>query len=119
MTREVFSISKSIADSDVDIVGIAAVDLFVKIDWIDSSYLFSDTILEWILDMAMVNVPVVEGLDSSGFSSLFFGILNFSTLLWHLDVPFTTVASVSSIAFKKKQQNVNDFYFIKAVAFKE
>ena len=102
MTRNVFSTSKSIEDSGVDIVGVAAVDLFVKIDWVDSSCLFSDTTLEWILDMATVYVAVVEGLDSSGFSGLFFGILNFSTLLWHLDVPFVAVASVSSIACKKK-----------------
>ena len=46
MTQEVFSTSKSIADSGVDIVGVAAVDLFVKIDWIDSSCIFSDTALE-------------------------------------------------------------------------
>ena len=46
MTRDVFSTSKSIEDSGVDIVGVAAVDLFVKIDWVDSSCLFSDTTLE-------------------------------------------------------------------------
>ena len=87
MTRDVFSTSKSIEDSGVDIVGVAAVDLFVKIDWVDSSCLFSDTTLEWILDMATVYIDVVQGLDSSGFSSLFFGILNFLTLFRLLDVP--------------------------------
>ena len=46
MTRDVLSTSKSIEDSGVDIVGVAAVDLFVKIDWTDSSCLFSDTKLE-------------------------------------------------------------------------
>ena len=102
MTRDVFSALKSIEDSGVDIVGVAAVDLFVKIDWVDSSCLFSDTTLEWILDMATVYVAVVEGLDSSGFSGLFFGILNFLTLFRLLDVPFAAIASVSSFAFKKK-----------------
>ena len=87
MTRDVFSPLKSIEDSGVDIVGVAAVDLFVKIDWVDSSCLFSDTTLEWILDMATVYIDVVQGLDSSGFSSLFFGILNFLTLFRLLDVP--------------------------------
>ena len=43
---------------------------------------------EWIFDMAMVYVAVVEGLDSSGFSGLFFGILNFLMLFQLLDVPF-------------------------------
>ena len=52
--------------------------------------------------MATVYVAVVEGLDSSGFSGLFFGILNFLTLLRLLDVHFAAVASVSSFAFKKK-----------------
>ena len=102
MTRDVFSTSKSIEDSGVDIVGVAAVDLFVKIDWVDSSCLFSDTTLEWILDMATVYVAVVEGLDSSGFSGLFFGILNFLTLFRLLDVLFPAIALVSSFAFKKK-----------------
>ena len=74
---------------------------------------------EWIFDMAMVYVAVVEGLDSSGFSGLFFGILNFLMLFQLLDVPFSAIASLSSFAFKKKQQNVNDFYFMKEVAFKE
>ena len=46
MTRDVFSTSKSIEDSGVDIVGVAAVDLFVKIDWVDSSCLFLDTTLK-------------------------------------------------------------------------
>ena len=76
--------------------------VFFTLDWVDSSCLFSDTTLEWILDMATVYVAVVEGLDSSGFSGLFFGILNFLTLLRLLDVHFAAVASVSSFAFKKK-----------------
>ena len=46
MTRNVSSTSKSIEDSGVDIVGVAAVDLFFKIDWIGSSCLFSDTALQ-------------------------------------------------------------------------
>ena len=92
MTRDVFSTSKSVEDSGVDIVGVPAVDLFVKIDWVDSSCLFSDTTLEWILDMATVYVAVVEGLDSSGFCGLFFGILNFLTLFRLLDVPFAAIA---------------------------
>ena len=119
MTRNFFSTSKSIEDSGIDIVGVAAVHLFVKIDWIDSSCLFSDTTLELILDMATVYVAIVEGLDSSGFIGLFFGIFNFLTLLRLLDVPFAAITSVSSITFKKKQQNMNDFYFMKEVAFTE
>ena len=55
----------------------AAVDVFVTLDWVDSSCLFSDTTLEWILGMILVYVAVVEGLDSSGLFSLFFGISNF------------------------------------------
>ena len=102
MTRDVFSKSKSTEDSGVDVVGIAAVDVFVTLDWVDSSCLFSDTTLEWILDMATVYVAVVEGLDSSRFSCLFFGILNFLTLLRLLDVHFAAIASVSSFAFKRK-----------------
>ena len=46
MTRDVFSTSKLREDSSVDIVGVAAVDLFVTLDWVDSSCLFSDTTLE-------------------------------------------------------------------------
>ena len=69
--------------------------------------------------MAMVYVALGEWLDSSGFSGLFFGILNFLMLFQLLDVPFSVIASLSSFAFKKKQQNVNDFYFMKEVAFKE
>ena len=92
MTRDVFSTLKSIEDPGVDIVGVAAVDLFVKIDWVDSSCLFSDTTLEWILDMATVYVAIVERLDSSGFFGLFFGILNFLTLFRLLDVPFAAIA---------------------------
>ena len=102
MTRDVFSTLKSVEDSGVDIVGVAAVDLFVKIDWVDSSCLFSDTALEWILDMATVYVAVVEGLDSSGFPGLFFGILNFLTLSRLLDVSLAAIALVSSFPFKKK-----------------
>ena len=102
MTWDVSSASKSIEDSGVDILGVAAVDVFVTLDWFDSSCLFSDTTLEWILDMATVYVAVVEGLDRLGFSGLFFGILNFLTLFPLLDVPFAAIASVSSIAFKKK-----------------
>ena len=52
--------------------------------------------------MATVYVAVVEGLDSSSFSGLFFGILNFLTLLRLLDVHFAAIASVSSFAFKRK-----------------
>ena len=46
MTRDVFSKLKSTEDSGVDVVGIAAVDVFVILDWVDSSCLFSDTTLE-------------------------------------------------------------------------
>ena len=46
MTHNVFSTLKSIEDSGVNIVGVATVDLFVKIYWIVSSCLFSDTTLE-------------------------------------------------------------------------
>ena len=119
MTWDVSSASKSIEDSGVDILGVAAVDVFVTLDWFDSSCLFSDPTLEWILDMATVYVAVVEGLNSLGFPSLFFGILNFLTLFWLLDVAFTAIASVSSFPSRKKQQNVYDFYFTKEVAFKE
>ena len=52
--------------------------------------------------MATVYVAVVEGLDSSGFFCLFFGILDFFTLFQLLDVPFAGIASVSSFAFMKK-----------------
>ena len=38
--------------------------------------------------MATVYGAVVEGLDGSGFFGLFFGILNFFTLFWLLDVYF-------------------------------
>ena len=119
MTWDVSSASKSIEDSGVDILGVAAVDVFVTLDWFDSSCLFSDTTLEWILDMATVYVAVVEGLNSFGFPSLFFGIWNFLTLFWLLDVAFTAIASVSSFPSRKKQQNVYDFYFTKEMAFKE
>ena len=69
--------------------------------------------------MATVYLALGERLDSSGFSGLFFGILNFLMLFQLQDVPFSAIASLSSFAFKKKQQNVNDFYFMKEVAFKE
>ena len=46
MTRDVISTSKTIEDSDVDVVGVAAVDVFVTLDWVDPSCLFSDTKLE-------------------------------------------------------------------------
>ena len=49
--------------------------------------------------MATVDVVVVEGLDSSGFFSLFFGILNFFTVFQLLDVLFAAAALVSSFAF--------------------
>ena len=52
--------------------------------------------------MATVYVAVVERLDSSGFSGLLFGILNFLTLFRLLDVLFAAIASESSFAFKKK-----------------
>ena len=46
MTWDVSSASKSIEDSGVDILGVAAVDVFVTLDWFDSSCLFSDPTLE-------------------------------------------------------------------------
>ena len=52
--------------------------------------------------MAMVYVALGGRLDSSGFSGLFFEILNFLMLFQLLDVPFAAIASVSSFAFKKK-----------------
>ena len=94
--------SKSIEDSGVYIVGVAAVDVFVTLDWVDTSCLLSDNTLEWILDMAMVYDAVVEGLASSSFFGLFFGISNFWTLFRLLDVAFAAIASVSSFAIKKK-----------------
>ena len=102
MTPDVISTSKSIGDSSVDVAGVAAVDVFVTLDWVDPSCLFSDTKLEWILGMATVYVAVVEGFYSSGFFGLFFGILDFFTLFQLLDVPFAGIASVSSFAFMKK-----------------
>ena len=77
MTRGIISTSKPIKDSGVDVVGVAAVHVFVTLHWVDSSCLFSDTTLEWILGMVTVYVVVVNGLDSSGLFSLFLGILNF------------------------------------------
>ena len=38
--------SKSIEDSGVYIVGVAAVDVFVTSDWVDTSCLLSDNTLE-------------------------------------------------------------------------
>ena len=103
MTRGIISTSKPIKDSGVDVVGVAAVHVFVTLHWVDSSCLFSDTTLEWILGMVTVYVAVVKGLDSSGLFSLFFGNLNFKiSLFWLLDVPFATIASVNRFAFKKK-----------------
>ena len=52
--------------------------------------------------MATVYVAVVEGLDSSGSTGLFFRVFNFLTLLQLLDVSFAAITSVSSITFKKK-----------------
>ena len=45
MTQDVISTSNSIEDSGVDAVGVAAVDVFVTLDWVDYSCLFSDTTL--------------------------------------------------------------------------
>ena len=59
---------KSIEDSSEDVAGVAAVDVLVILDQVDSSCLFSDTKLEWILGMATVDV-VVEESNSSGFFS--------------------------------------------------
>ena len=102
MTQDVISTSKSIEDSGVDVVGVAAVEALVTLDLVDSSCLFSDTTLEWILGMATVDVVAVEELDSSDFFGLFFGILNFFTVFWLLDRSFTANASVISFTFKKK-----------------
>ena len=46
MTRDLFSTSKSIENSGVDTVGVAAVDVFVTLDWVHSSCLFSYTDFE-------------------------------------------------------------------------
>ena len=45
MAQDVISTSKSIEDSGVDVVGVAAVDVLVMLDWVDSSCLFSDSML--------------------------------------------------------------------------
>ena len=37
---------KSIEDSGIDIVGVAAADVFVILDWVESYCLISDTTLE-------------------------------------------------------------------------
>ena len=97
MTPDVISTSKSIGDSSVDVAGVAAVDVFVTLDWVDSSCLFSDTTLEWILGMATVYVAVVEGLNSSGFLGFEF--------LYIISTPrcvFRCNSSLSSFAFNKK-----------------
>ena len=60
---------KSIEDSSEDVAGVAAVDVLVILDQVDSSCLFSDTKLEWILGMATADVVVVEESNSSGFFS--------------------------------------------------
>ena len=63
----------------------------------DSSCLFSDTTLEWILGMATVYVAVVEGLNSSGFLGFEF--------LYIISTPrcvFRCNSSLSSFAFNKK-----------------
>ena len=64
MTRELISTSKSIEDSDADVVGAAIVDVLVTAP-VDSSILFSDTTLEWILGMATVDAAIVEGMNNS------------------------------------------------------
>ena len=97
MTPDVISTLKSIGDSSVDVAGVAAVDVFVTLDWVDSSCLFSDTTLEWILGMATVYVGVVEGLNSSGFLGFEF--------LYIISTPrcvFRCNSSLSSFAFNKK-----------------
>ena len=102
MAQDVTSTTKSMVDSGVDVVGVAAINILVTLNWVDSSRLFSDTTLEWILGMAMVYVVVVEGLDRSGFFGLFFGILNFFTVFQLLNVSITAIALARSFAFKKK-----------------
>ena len=46
MTCDAFLRSKSIEDSGIDIVGVAAADVFVTLDWVESYCLISDTTLE-------------------------------------------------------------------------
>ena len=46
MAWDVTSISKSMVDSGVDVVGVAAINVLVRLNWADSSCLFSDTTLE-------------------------------------------------------------------------
>ena len=46
MTWDVFLTSKSIEHSGIDIVGVAAADAFVTLDWVESCCLISDTTLE-------------------------------------------------------------------------
>ena len=102
MTWNVILTLKSMEDSGVDGVGVAALDVLVTLDWVDSSFLFSDTTLELIPAMATVDAAIVERLDSSGFFGLFFGIFTFFAVFGLLDVSFAAIASVSSFAFKKK-----------------
>ena len=65
---------KSNEDSGVNVVGVAAVDILVTLDQVDSFLLFSDTTLKWIIGIAPVDIVVVEGLDGPAFLGLFFGI---------------------------------------------
>lgn len=65
---------KSNEDSGINVVGVAAVDILVTLDQVDSFLLFSDTTLKWIIGIAPVNIVVVEALDGPAFLGLFFGI---------------------------------------------
>ena len=65
---------KSNEDSGVNVVGVAAVDILVTLDQVDSFLLFSDTTLKWIIGIAPVDIVVVEGLDGPAILGLFFGI---------------------------------------------
>ena len=46
MARDVTSTTKSMVDSGVDGVGVAAINILVTLNWVDSYRLFSDTTLE-------------------------------------------------------------------------
>ena len=46
MALDVISTLKSIVDSGVDVVGVAAINVLVTLNWVASSCLFSDTTLE-------------------------------------------------------------------------
>ena len=46
MTWDIISTSKLRVNSGADVVGVAAVDVLVTLDWVDSSCLFSDITLE-------------------------------------------------------------------------